>query len=164
MKKLMGLILAVALVAGAAWTMTPSDVQAFGGRGGFGGGFLKGVLQLDLTDAQKHDIAVVLKKYREEGKAKRADFREAMINLKNVAIADGSNEAAVREAYKAVAVAGEEMAVFKARVGSELRAVLTPEQVQTLEQKRAERLERFKERADSPRHSFIDEWIEMYSK
>ena len=164
MKKLMGLILAVALVMGAAWTMAPNDAQAFGGRGGFGGGFLKGVLQLDLTDAQKHDIAVILKKNREEGKAKRADFREAMINLKSVAIADGSNETAVRDAYKAVAAAGEEMAVFKAKVGSELKSVLTPEQVQTIEEKRTERLEKFSNIADSPKHSFIDEWIEMYSK
>jgi Spy/CpxP family protein refolding chaperone len=42
---------------------------------------------------------------------------------------NGPDENAVREAFQAVANAGEEMAVHKAGVIMELRSILTPEQL-----------------------------------
>lgn len=158
------MVVAMALITGAAYAMPGHGMPGMGGPGGpLGEGFLRVLLGLDLTDAQKQEAALILSKHREEGRERREALHQAMDRLRATAEADPFDEEAVRAAFKGVAAAGEEMAVHGAALAAELRGILTPEQRASLEAHRASRHERRDGRMDK-RDSFVDEWIDMYSK
>ncbi|MDX6695510.1 MAG: motif family protein [Blastocatellia bacterium] len=100
-----------------------------GGRGmrdGFGGRFAE---KLNLTDAQKEQMKQIATRYHESAKAlrqqNRGDERGGGFDMPK----DGTfNESAVRAAAQARANARVEMEVMRARMMSEMFAVLTPEQ------------------------------------
>lgn len=164
MRRLLMATVTMAVISGTAYAMPGHGMPGFPGPGfGSGEAMLRALLRLDLSDAQKHEAALILARYREEGREKAAAMRNAMEALRGVTEADVFDEAAVREASKGVATAGEEMAVHAARVVAELRGILTPEQKATLDELKAERHERREGRREH-RASFLDEWIEMHSK
>jgi Spy/CpxP family protein refolding chaperone len=135
-----------------------------GGPGAhFGQGLLRALLNLDLTDAQKHEAALILSKYRDDGQARRDALRTAVEELRGTAEADPFDEEAIRAAFKGVSGAGEEMAVHGAKLVAELKSILTPEQKESLEEYRAARHERRKGRRGN-RVSFMDEWIITHSQ
>lgn len=127
MKKLCSGVLTLLLLVGSACA-----VAAWPGPGGPHGpgpeGLLNRLLSLKLTDAQKHDVAVILKEsrtaFREAGQAMRDGF-DAMHEAMR---ADPGNEQAIRQASKKIAAAGEELAVLRGKVEAKVLAVLTPEQ------------------------------------
>jgi len=164
MRRLFCIMLAMTVFIGAAYAATEENTQAFDRSGsGFGGGFLSALVKLGLTDAQKHQVALILRTSREKGRAYFDDFRRALQVLRGVMATNGSDENAVREAFKAVATAGEEMAVHKAGVIMELKSILTPEQLEILEELKATMAEQRNARMEVVR-SLLDEWIEVYSK
>jgi Spy/CpxP family protein refolding chaperone len=55
------------------------------------------------------------------------------------------------------------MAVHGAKLVAELRGILTPEQKAMLEERKAHRQAKRRGRREH-RSSFLDEWIDMYSK
>jgi Spy/CpxP family protein refolding chaperone len=128
-----------------------------------GEGVLRLLIKLDLTDSQKHEAALILAKYRDEGEVNRKALRKAMEGLRGASEADVFDEDAVRAAFERVAAAGEEMAVHGAKLVAELRSILTPEQNAMLEERKAHRQEKRRDRRDR-RTSFLDEWIDMYSQ
>lgn len=110
-----------------------------GMRGGFGGRFFE---SLNLTDAQKEQMKQIATRYHESAKAQwqqnrgeRGERGGGFDPLK-----DGTfNEAAVRAAAQARANARVEMEVQRARMMSEMFAVLTPEQKAQLAAQRQQR-------------------------
>lgn len=164
MRRLFCIMLAMTVLIGIAHAATLENTQQFEGSGaGCGGGFLRAMVKLGLTDAQKHQVALILRTSREKGREHFDDFREALQVLRGVMTTNGSDENAVREAFKAVASAGEEMAVHKAGVIMELKSILTPEQMVIFEEWKATMAERRNTRMEVVR-SLLDEWIEVYSK
>jgi Spy/CpxP family protein refolding chaperone len=123
---------------------------------------LRLLIRLDLTDSQKHEAALILAKHRDEGKEEMEAMRKAMEALRAAMEAE-LDEEAVREVFKGVAAAGEEMAVHGAKVVAELKGILTPEQRSVLEEHRVARQEKRRGRKEH-RASFLDEWIDMHSK
>ena len=115
-----------------------------GMRGGFGGRFAE---NLNLTDAQKEQLKQISARYREGAKAQRQQRGEGRRRGGFDAFNGGVfNEAEVRAAAQARANARVEREVARARMMSEMYAVLTPEQKTQLaaarqqhEQKRQER-------------------------
>ena len=124
MKRLLIAAVTMALISGTAYAMPGRGMHGMGGPGAhFGEGLLRALIKLDLTDAQKHDVALTLSKYRDEGKLRRDALRNAFEGLRGTVEADPIDEDAIRAAFKGVAAAGEEMAVHGAKVIAELRGV-----------------------------------------
>lgn len=115
-----------------------------GGRGGMEGfGFFGH--NLNLSDAQKTQLEAITARHREATKNLHEQGR-ALHQNKSGAFDGTFNEAAVRQAAQARANLHVEMEVARARMMSEMYAVLTPEQKAQLaaerqqwEQKRQER-------------------------
>lgn len=165
MKKLLLTTVMMIAVTGSAYAMPGHGMPGTGGPGGhLGEGLMRALIKLDLTDAQKHEAALILSKYREQGKERRTAFRKAMEGLRETSMAEPLDEEAVRAAYKEVATAGEEMAVHGAKLAAELRGILTPEQKASLDAFKAARHERHGGRMAHKGATFLDEWIELHSK
>ncbi len=107
-----------------------------GMKGGFGGHFMQ---NLNLTDAQKAQMQQISARYRESAKAMHQQGRGERGGGFD-SFTDGTfNEAAVRAAAQARANARVEMEVARARMMSEMYAVLTPEQKAQLATERQQR-------------------------
>ena len=164
MKRLLFATVTMALISGTAYAMPGHGMPGMGGPGAhFGQGMLRVLLNLDLTDAQKHEAALILSKYRDQGRERRAALRTTVEELRGTAEADPFDEEAIRAAFQGVAGAGEEMAVHGAKLVAELKGILTPEQKESLEEHRAARHGKRKGRMGD-RLSFLDEWIETHSQ
>ena len=114
-------------------------------RGGLGGRFAK---NLNLTDAQQEQMKQISARYRESAKAQRQGRGEGRRQRGDFDAFNGGvfNEVEVRAAAQARANTRVERQVARARMMSEMYAVLTPEQKtqmaaarQQHEQKRQER-------------------------
>ncbi|HEY0099394.1 MAG TPA: Spy/CpxP family protein refolding chaperone [Pyrinomonadaceae bacterium] len=119
-----------------------------GGRGmgrGFGGGHF--AANLNLTDAQKEQMKQIAARYRESAKALRGQRGGGERRGGSDAFNGGTfNEAEVRAAAQARANARVEMEVQRARMMSEMYAVLTAEQKAQLAAERQQREQRRQER------------------
>ena len=164
MKRLLMATVTMVAISGTAYAMPGHGMHGMGGPGaGFGEGVLRLLVKLALTESQKHEAALILAKYRDEGKEKGDALRKAMEALRAASEASVFDEEAVRTAFEGVAAEGEEMAVHGAKLVAELRGILTPEQKAMLEERKAARQEKRGGRKER-RSSFLDEWIDMYSK
>jgi Spy/CpxP family protein refolding chaperone len=164
------LVLAMVLVG-----TLPAVVGARGmggnGMGGNGGGFgvmasglmgpgLRGLNGLDLTDEQKTQVASILDAYQEEMTAAvdlLLDAKEALAD----AIWACDDAVDVGAAYDAVAEAEKEVVLLQAAINCDVMGILTEEQIAALEDHRAERIERMRERREAVQTT-LDEWIDSY--
>lgn len=126
-----------------------------------GAGFLKILVELELTDAQKQDIAEILRSSQETVRADLQAVVKARTNLFQEIHADELDEAKIRLAYSNVAKAGEELAVERARLIHEIRPVLTQDQQESLEELRGKMVERIPKRIERAA-SAVDRWIEKH--
>lgn len=156
----------VALLAAVPgfWALTGSSVQAREfGRGPHGGLLGHALEGMDLTDAQKHDIAVILKEKREEAKGCMGQMSTARKNLFALTGAPEYNEAEVRRAAHQVAEIQEQLMVLRAGAVHRIQSVLTPEQ----RAKWSERRAHFAEKKHDHMHDgfgHMDEWIDAHSR
>ncbi len=160
MKKILYAVLTLAILVGSAYA-----VAAGPGPGGHmhgPEGLLKAVLSLKLTDAQKHDVAVILKNHRAQFETNAQAMGEAFKGVREVMRSDPGNEQLVRQASRKVAAAGEEMAVLRGKVVAELKAVLTPEQRKLWEDQTEPLPGHFKERLHAGRE-LVNEWIDAHA-
>jgi Spy/CpxP family protein refolding chaperone len=91
---------------------------------------LEAIERLDLSAAQRAEIRDIVGAHREELRGELAAVRSARSDLFDQIHADAFDEAAVRAQAAAVAAAEAELAVTRAGLVHELRAVLTEEQRQ----------------------------------
>ena len=118
------------------------------GRGGFGGplGMLR---QLDLTDDQRAQVRQVMDSHRDELRAVGERVMAAHRAQRDVVTSAQFDEQAVRAKAAELATAEADAAVLRAKVHSEVFAVLTPEQqakAAELEAQREARAQQFRER------------------
>jgi periplasmic protein CpxP/Spy len=141
-------IAAALLGVGAAAAPAHRDPRGdrFGGFGfGFGGGMVRALSSLDLTDDQKTQIKAILKD--EEPKLEPL-VNEVVLSKKALFEAVHSrtfDEKAVRAAASDSARASADLAVERARIVSRFRGLLTDEQqarLETIRQRFEDRLER----------------------
>lgn len=113
-----------------------SAAFAFGPGRGMHGMEWRMLRQLDLTDAQKTQIETIMDTYRPQWdslrETKRQTCEDKMTGLAGLPF----DEAQARQAYKEMASMHEEMFVLRMRMRSEIRAVLTEDQLRQLEAKR----------------------------
>jgi Spy/CpxP family protein refolding chaperone len=104
----------------------------FGGHGpGWsGGGRLLERLadQLELSESQREQIRAAHEVYREDVEALSDLMGVARRDLQEQIQAGSFDETAIREASSRVAAVGADLAVLRARIHSDVRQILTPEQ------------------------------------
>jgi protein CpxP len=145
--------IAVAAAAALLVTSLAAGALAQGGRGprgeghrGFGMG--RGFAGLNLTDAQREQIRDIRQRHEAEMKEARAKVDTARAGHRQAVEAIPVDEGRIRATSQALAEAQADMAVLRARVHSEIFALLTPEQQAKAKELRAQRENRMKERRE----------------
>lgn len=104
----------------------------------FGDRFMAGLEKLNLTSEQSGQIASIVKLNKDTMKNAMSQCREAREALIKQTQVGPFDEQSVRAACKKAATADEESAVLRAKINSQIRAVLTEEQRATLDKMRSE--------------------------
>lgn len=136
---------------------------------GIGGITLKKLMQLDLSDAQKKNVANILAAYRDDSRKmadQLMDARKAFFDTLHSGKTD--DESAVRHSFKQMSAVMENLVVQKTKIMAELKPVLTKDQLKDLmahpmhksdwKDKRKE----MKKRLDVHR-AMMDTWINTYA-
>jgi len=121
-----------------------AEARPFGPKRG-----MKCFLELKLSEAQQGEMMNIINKYQPEREGLRDRMMEARRNLRAVLRAEPFNEGEARKAFREASVMREEMFILRARMMTELRAVLTPEQKELIQKRRAQRAERMKQRLET---------------
>ncbi len=100
---------------------------------GFGG--MRQLMDLDLSDLQKTQVYDIMTKYKDEQEATHKGVLETRKQMESVIFAESFNENDFRQAFQQRSALMEELAVIKAKTFSEIKNVLTPEQVVSLKEK-----------------------------
>jgi Spy/CpxP family protein refolding chaperone len=153
------------LLAGAmtAFASIPRRGQPAEGGPGLRYLLLKAFMQLNLSDSQEHEIALILKQNRDENREMMRKMMEARRRVGELTMADDLNEEAIRQAVREVASYGEKLAVKRAMVLHDIKKVLTPEQLTVVQQLREEMASKGKDRLRSG-VSLLDAWIDAHSQ
>ena len=147
-----------ALAGGGALALAQTPQAAPGPRGGpgprahFGGpiGDL-GLRGIALADAQREQVRAIMESHKGEFDQVGSALREAHRAFAQAVNAEPIDEATVRARSTAVAAAMAEEALLRARVRTEVHAILTAEQLEQLKQRRAEREKRLQDGPPGPR-------------
>ncbi len=119
---------------------------------------LRVLMELDLTDAQKAEIAAILEASKTEmdsAKQKRDEVKEI---LAPVMTADTFDEENLRSAFAKASPIVEDVMVIKAKIGSQIKSVLTAEQKQILDEKRQEGMEKM-EKFKKFQETMLETWL-----
>ena len=127
-------VIAVLTLGGLAVTRAQTGALAPGRERG---ALLKKLAALGVTDDQRTAIKAILQKHRPELAPLAKQFVTERRALRDAIQADPVDEKAIRAKVATVAQVGADLAVARARVGHEVRGVLTPGQLQKLHDLRA---------------------------
>ncbi len=141
-------VVSMALLFAAAFVVEARPFGPHMQKRGMGSGFtgLRAFHDLKLSDAQQESITNIINKYQDQRETLWNSMVEARKNLRVVLQAEHFNEEGARKAYREASALREDMFVLRAKMMAELRAVLTPEQLELLKERKAKRLERKKKR------------------
>ncbi len=110
---------------------------------------LKTFIELNLSDSQKSQVLNILEKYQRERQDTLDSLLEARKHLSTVTHAEEFNEDDVRKAYRKISSMEEELFVLRAKMMAELRAALNPEQIELLRERRAQRIQKMRDRLET---------------
>lgn len=169
MKKAKSLTAVLVVLTLTLFLSSAFKADAFIGQGNTGQNYpnlnfsvLKALFQLNLTTEQKKDIAAILKGYQDEVKNAVDDVVASRKNLFETIHGDTYNESAVRDASKGVASAEEELAVLRAKIVSDIKTVLTAEQLSTLENIKTDIYSAIQDKIEKVK-TLVDQWIQNHS-
>ena len=108
-----------------------------GGPRGFGGADL-GLRGVDLTDAQKEQLRGIMESHKQEFEQVRTKMREAHQGLAAAVDAQTVDEATIRARSTTLATAMADEAILRAKVRAEVQGILTAEQLQKMQERKAE--------------------------
>jgi Spy/CpxP family protein refolding chaperone len=146
--------LGVALMAGAGLATVAAREQGPGGPrgaigrrgpggpGGAGGPMTLPLGGLGLTETQREQVKTAMDAHKGEFDAIRTRMQSARTALQQAVTADAFDEATVRQKAVDVAAVDADAAVLRAKVHSEVWALLTPEQQQKARELKAQRAAR----------------------
>ncbi len=129
--------LAAAVVLVTAVSLAPAGVSAFTGEEGLpmaGPRFNRMSTELGLSAQQQQDIKAILRKDGAQFLPLLKQFMAERRALRALIQADALDEAAIRAQSVKVAAIQADLAVQRARVGQEVRKLLTPEQTLKLKE------------------------------
>ncbi len=140
------LVVGTVLAAGGAFAAAGAGRDGgreCGGHAGRGDRFAKA---LGLSADQKAQIRSIFEKHRPELLPLRKEFAAEKRALRDMIHSEPADEAAIRAQVAKLAATGADLAVRRARISHEVRAVLTPEQTAKLKawrEKRDRKMDRF---------------------
>ncbi|MDO9263546.1 MAG: Spy/CpxP family protein refolding chaperone [Desulfosalsimonadaceae bacterium] len=102
---------------------------------GMGGGMMM-FKELNLSDRQQEQVKAVMDRHQNEMQGLDAKIDAARKSVHEAVHADVFNEQRIRDAHKTLAAEKENMAVLRGKIFSEIRPILTPEQVTQLKEMR----------------------------
>jgi protein CpxP len=150
------------MVSGNAWADRGGDrggrCACSGRDGGWEGHGHRGhrlAKALGLSKEQTEQVKAIFLKHRDGIAPLRKEMVSERRELRNLIQADKPDEASIREQVKKIAATGGDLAVRRAKMAQEVRAVLTPEQIEkfrALQEKRDRRIDRMMSRGEK-RHS-----------
>ena len=155
-------ILAVALVISMVATGYSKPFR--GGTAGHGpGGGIRALMNLDLTQDQKQAVYDILQKYEDEQQATRENLRLQKKEFHDATAGGTFDEENVRKSFQEMVPAMEDVHVLRAKVHSEVMAVLTDEQLQILQEIRSERAGRRPHNRGNHefRRAMLQTWLTM---
>ena len=117
---------------------------------------MKTLIQLNLSDSQKSRILSIIEKYENDIESAKNNLREARHNIRAAIQSGEFNENAIRNAHRQAAPIKEELLVLGAKMKAEMKTVLTLEQLQLLEERKAQRIEEIRGR--------FDRWFENHKE
>jgi len=129
-------------IAAAALLVAPALAQPGPmGRGGHGPhepgmGLDRMIRHLDLTEEQRQQLEQLQARHRDATRAVRDQLRAAHERFAELAHAETLDEAALREAAAEMAELRSEMMLSRVSMRREVDAILTPEQLEQLQQMR----------------------------
>ena len=144
-----------------------AQAEAFrGGKRGHGPhaaglGGMRALMELDLSQGQKQTIYDILQKYEDEQLAARAVLKAHKQELFDMTAAGAFNEDKFRQAFQESVPAMEDAFVLRARVKSEIMAVLSEDQLEELQERRAEHAARKQGRDHEFRRAMLETWLTM---
>jgi protein CpxP len=100
---------------------------------------LRGV---DLTEAQRDQMRTLAEQYRASGAPVREQLAQAREAQRAALATVPVNDGLIRSTTQALVEAQAEAAIVQARLRADIMALLTPDQIQALETRQAERAER----------------------
>jgi Spy/CpxP family protein refolding chaperone len=98
---------------------------------------LQTMLALKLTDAQQERMSSIIASFQEQRKNLWTQMREARQNIREVLNATSFDETKARDAYRSASAIREEMFVSRAKMMADLKSVLTSDQLNQLNERRA---------------------------
>jgi Spy/CpxP family protein refolding chaperone len=145
-KALMTGVVAAAMIFAMAFVAQARPFgPGFSDRGmGAGVGGLKALLELKLSENQRAQLINIISKYGEQTEGFRNRAIEARKNLWRVMKAAEFNEENARKAFREESAVREDMFVLRAKMISEMKSLLNPEQLQLLQERKAQRYEKIK--------------------
>lgn len=151
-KRTVTIALALALVLASAFAVDAGHVGQRSRNHSMGLGLkgLKTFLELKLSDAQQAEMLSIIEKHQDKRENALDAFRKAKKALQTRMQHAEFNEVAVRKAIQEVHAMREDLIVLKGKIMAELKGVLTPEQNALLAQRRAQRIQRMKDRCIFP--------------
>jgi Spy/CpxP family protein refolding chaperone len=147
-KKVLVVGIVVTMVFAGALAAMAGDYPSRHRRPGFGHGFLglKAMLELKLSESQQTQALEIIGKHENEMKNNRDSIREARKNFMEAMHAEVFDEGKLRTAFKQLSSIREESIVSRGKMMSELKAVLTSEQMALLKERKTQRMEKRKTR------------------
>ncbi len=150
----------VALMIGSG---SSAVAEKFGNKhhGDMGGGFggMRQLMDLDLSDLQKKQVYGIMTKYRDEQEEAHKNIPEARKQMKSVIFSESFNENDFRQAFQKRASLVEDLAVVKAKTFSEIKKVLTPEQITALTERTGKKGKRMRHRARM-KQCMMEAWLQ----
>ncbi len=170
MKTVRVLILLVTAITWALFFAGPGSAQEVQpkrspttGQAGQENPALRLLSQLNLSNDQKHRIALILRDNRDTLREEITAVVQARFNLFRSVHGDTLDEDAVHQASQDLAEAEENLAVSSAGIFNQVKSVLTPDQMAVLQGFREDMARRMQQRIGSFA-TFIDSWIDKYGQ
>ena len=147
-KKILVVGIVVTMIFAGALAAMAGDFPSRHRKPGFGHGLfgLKAMLELKLSESQQTQVLEIIGKHENEMKNNRDVIREARENFMAAMHAEVFDEGKLRTAFKQLSSIREESIVSRGKMMSELKAVMTPEQMALLKERKTQRKERIKAR------------------
>ena len=108
---------------------------------------LKTLIELNLSDEQESKILGIIRQYEADRESLKQNLVTGRSGLEKALEAEQFNEAEVRNAFDQISSIQADLLVLRARTMTALKALLTEEQLQLLQERRAERGHRMNARS-----------------
>lgn len=146
--------IAVLAMAALVTSLVSSAGASPAPRGRHAAGLFKGLAALDLTQEQRTAIREILRSQRPAFRSVVERVREARAELRNAVSADPIDESLIRQKVQDLSRVGVDAALFRARIGAKIRAVLTDEQRKKVAELRERRTTRARARSAAAKAYF----------